>query len=164
MARSPYLDLLSGLHQARARYAIAGGFAAVLHGVPRMTFDIDLVVDPSEENLRVLVQVLRTEGYRPRLPVALDALVDAETRRSWVEERNLIAFSLFHPERPMEEVDVLLVVPIPWTEIASSTVTRELEGVPAVVVGRATLRTMKLATGRAKDEADAELLSDEDEP
>jgi hypothetical protein len=45
VARSPYLDLLWALHESGVRYAIAGGFAAVIHGVPRMTFDIDLVLE-----------------------------------------------------------------------------------------------------------------------
>jgi hypothetical protein len=161
--RSPYLDLLASLHGGGVRYAIAGGLAVVLHGVPRMTFDIDLVLDLAEDNLRRMVTVLRTAGYRPRLPLALDELADESKRREWVEERNMIAFSLVHPERPMEEIDLLLAVPIPWEEIAASTVTRTLEGVPAVVVGRAVLRAMKLATGRAKDRADAELLAGDDD-
>jgi hypothetical protein len=159
--RGPYLDLLASLHRGGVRYAIAGGMAAVLHGVPRMTFDIDLVLDLAEDNVRRIVDVLRSEGYRPRLPVPLEDLTNEAKRRDWIEERNLIAFSLIHPERAMEEVDILLVMPVPWDEIAASTVTRMLEGVPAIVVGRRVLRAMKLATGRAKDRADAELLADD---
>jgi hypothetical protein len=159
----PYLDLLAAFHSSRVRYAIAGGFAAVLHGVPRMTFDIDLVFDPAEDNLRNAVDALRREGYRPRLPIALEDLLDETKRREWTEERNLIAFSLLHPGRPMEEVDILLAVPLPWDEIAASAVTRELEGTPVVVVGRATLRAMKLASGRAKDLADVAMLAGDDD-
>ena len=40
------------------RFAIAGGLAVVLHGVPRMTFDLDIVVDLEVENLLRLVDVL----------------------------------------------------------------------------------------------------------
>lgn len=163
MERSPYLDLLASLHDAEVRYAIAGGVAVVLHGVPRMTFDIDLVIDLADDNVRNAVDVLRREGYRPRLPIALDDLADASKRREWTEERNLIAFSLVHPSRAMEEVDILLVLPLSWEEISTTTVTRTLEGVPVVVVSRRVLRTMKLATGRAKDIADAELLGEDDD-
>ncbi len=163
MARGPYLDLLWGLHEAGVHYAIAGGFAAVLHGVPRMTFDIDIVLDLEEDNLHRAIAVLEREGYRPRLPIPLGDLADDTKRRHWIEERNLIAFSLTHPERPMEEVEILLSMALPWEEIAASTVTRELEGVPAIVVGKRALRAMKLATGRAKDRADAELLGGDDE-
>lgn len=158
-----YHELFETLHDARVAYAIAGGFAAVLHGVPRMTFDLDLVVDPSDANMSVLVEALGKAGYRPRIPVPLAELADASRRKLWIEERNLIAFSLHHPDRPMEEVDIVLVVPVPWSEIAAGALRLELDGVPVSVVGRATLRKLKLATGREKDRVDAELLGDDDE-
>src|SRR5687767_2405487 len=120
MEPAPYLALLTRLEQEGVAYAIAGGFAVVLHGVPRMTFDLDLVGELTDDNLHRLVAVLRSEGYRPRLPIQLDELGQVEKRREWTEHRNLIAFSLFHPQRVMEEVDVLLQVPVPWAEIAAN--------------------------------------------
>ncbi len=76
---------------------------------------------------------------------------------------NLIAFTLMHPKRVMEELDVLLVSPFSWSEIAQSLVWRQIGGVGVPVVGRSLLRRMKLATGREKDRSDAELLGDGDE-
>src|SRR3954471_23837754 len=111
MSSRPYVSILRALGAAGVEFAIAGGFAVVLHGVPRMTFDLDIVVDLSPGNVTRLVGALRGEGFRPRLPLALSELEDSEKRREWTETRNLIAFSLIHPERPMEELDVLLVLP-----------------------------------------------------
>lgn len=158
MSSRPYLSLLRALGDGGVEFAIAGGFAVVLHGVPRMTFDLDIVVDLTPANMSRLVRVLRGEGFRPRLPVALSELEDAEKRRDWTETRNLIAFSLTHPQRPMEELDVLLVSPFPWTEVADSLVWRSIDGVSVPVIGRELLRRMKLATGRERDAMDAELL------
>ncbi len=158
-----YLDLLSKLDGAGVRYAIAGGFAVVLHGVPRMTFDLDLVIDLADDNVDRLVDVLTALGYRPRLPIALAELRDPAKREDWVSKRNVVAFSLHHPVRTMEEIDILLVLPMSWEEIAASTISRELAGVKVVVVGRAVLRAMKLATGREKDRVDAELLEGDDD-
>jgi hypothetical protein len=157
VARGPYLDLLSSLAEAGVRYAVAGGFAAVLHGVPRLTFDLDLVLDLSDDNMAAVVGVLRSCGYRPRLPVPLEALANPETRRGWVEDRNLVAFSLYHPDHPMEEIDLLLVAPA-WEEIAATNVTRQLEDVAVSVLGRKSLQAMKRAAGREKDLIDADLL------
>lgn len=154
----PYQQLFQALNAAEVRYAVAGGLAVVLHGVPRMTFDLDLALDLSEENLRRLVGVLDSEGYRPRLPVPLAELCREELRSSWTTERNLVAFSLFHPARPMEEVDLLLVTDPGWEVIAPSVVLRRLDDLEVPVVGRAVLRAMKLAVGRPKDRADASLL------
>ena len=58
----------------------------------------------------------------------------------------------------MEELDVLLVSPFPWTEVADSLVWRSIDGVSVPLIGRALLRRMKLATGRERDAIDAELL------
>jgi hypothetical protein len=145
------------------RYAVAGGLAVVLHGVPRLTFDLDIVVDDSDPNMAQLVETLQQEGYRPRLPVPLSDLADANIRRSWVNERNLIAFTLNHPTRTMEEVDVVLVMSSPWSEIARTLVERRIDDVRVPVVGREMLRQMKLASGRDKDLVDAELLGSFDE-
>lgn len=40
------------LNAASARYAVIGGFAVNLHGYVRGTMDIDLLIDPSPENVR----------------------------------------------------------------------------------------------------------------
>ena len=58
----------------------------------------------------------------------------------------------------MEELDVLLVSPFPWTEVADSLVWRSVDGVSVPVIGRALLCRMKRATGRERDAMDAELL------
>ncbi len=163
MTQRPYLHLLAALERDRVRYAIGGGIAAVLHGVPRMTFDLDLIVDLADDNMEALVATLGHERYVPRLPVALADLADRDRRREWTEQRNLIAFSLHHPDRLMEEVDIILVPLIPWSEVATSLEHRTLDGTSVTLLGRAILRKMKLATGREKDRVDAELLGDGDD-
>ena len=41
-------DFFSALNVEGVRYIVVGGMAVVLHGHPRMTADIDLIVDLSE--------------------------------------------------------------------------------------------------------------------
>jgi hypothetical protein len=163
MAQRPYLQLMHALEVGGVSYAVAGGLAVVLHGVPRMTFDLDIVVDDDDANMQRLVRVFEQEGFRPRLPVQLNELADRDARRRWVEERNLIAFTVTHPVRIMEEVDVVLAMPVTWSEVEASRVFREIEGIRVPVVGRRLLRRMKLATGREKDRSDAELLGHGDD-
>lgn len=162
MTSRPYVSLFRALATAEVRFAIAGGLAVVLHGVPRMTFDLDIVVDLDVENLLRLVDVLTLQGYVPRLPVELRLLADRDTRDDWVNNRNLIAFTLVHPGRPMEEVDVLLSTGFEWSEFESTLVRLALADCSVPVVGRELLRRMKLASGRDKDIADAELLKQGD--
>ena len=42
---NPFEPVFRALNDAGVRYVIVGGFATVLHGHPRLTADIDLVLD-----------------------------------------------------------------------------------------------------------------------
>jgi hypothetical protein len=55
-------------------YMVVGSFASSLHGVPRTTQDLDIVIDPNEFALRTLVQSLPELEYYVDLNAALDAL------------------------------------------------------------------------------------------
>jgi hypothetical protein len=46
------LGLFAALGQAQARYLVVGGVAVVLHGHPRFTADLDLVVALDPDNVR----------------------------------------------------------------------------------------------------------------
>ncbi len=52
-----------------------------------MTFDLDILVDLAADNMKRLVAVLQQEEFRPRLPVDLHELENAETRQQWIAER-----------------------------------------------------------------------------
>lgn len=52
------LNLCRALEREGARYMLIGGFAVILHGLVRTTKDVDLLVDPSPENLRALKRAL----------------------------------------------------------------------------------------------------------
>ena len=46
-----YLELFSKLEQFKVRYLICGGLAVNIYGIPRMTADIDLLLDFTEKLL-----------------------------------------------------------------------------------------------------------------
>lgn len=54
------------LNSERVAYVVVGGFAAVLHGSPLPTADVDLVPERSVENLDRLAQALRRLGAKLR--------------------------------------------------------------------------------------------------
>ena len=72
------LDCLEGVD-----YIVVGGVAGTLHGTPRLTFDLDIVPEPSERNLQRLATALarldatiREPGHR-RLAVSLQLLKES---------------------------------------------------------------------------------------
>ena len=48
-------DVFSSLQRHKVRYLVIGGIAAVLHGVPRATFDLDLLIDANFDNAKNLL-------------------------------------------------------------------------------------------------------------
>jgi len=40
------------------KYVVIGGIAAVLHGVPRATFDLDILIEATPENTQRLLNAL----------------------------------------------------------------------------------------------------------
>lgn len=52
------LALCRALEREGVRFVLIGGFAVILHGYVRSTKDIDLLVDPSDENIRALKRAM----------------------------------------------------------------------------------------------------------
>ena len=51
------------LDAAGIPFMIVGSYASSFHGEPRMTRDIDLVVDPDEESIKILVDLIDRERF-----------------------------------------------------------------------------------------------------
>jgi len=51
-------DVFSSLQRHKVRYIVIGGIAAVLHGVPRATFDLDILIDAKHDNAKNLLDAL----------------------------------------------------------------------------------------------------------
>lgn len=153
-----YLELFQSLNQAHVRYLVAGGVALNLHGVPRMTADLDLALALDEPNLGAAVTALEGYGMASSLPVAARELVDPEKRRKWLKEKGLIAFPMHHPLRPFQAVDLLVNAPIEFEGAWTRRVVLDVAGTPVPVLGAGDLLALKRAAGRPQDLADADAL------
>lgn len=45
-----YLAIFKKLNEKEIRYIVAGGIAVNLYGIPRMTYDVDLILDLEDKN------------------------------------------------------------------------------------------------------------------
>jgi uncharacterized nucleotidyltransferase DUF6036 len=151
-------DALLLLRDGGVRFVVVGGTAVILHGVPRTTADLDLVVDLEPSNLRLLVSAMKRLGYHPRGPVDPDGLSDAEQRRIWVDEKGMRAFTFVLPGRPLSDIDVLIDSPISFAELASRAERVDAGGLHLLIASAMDLIQMKLAAGRDQDLADVDAL------
>jgi hypothetical protein len=53
-------DVFASFQRHNVRYIVIGGIAAVLYGVPRATFDLDILIDANPDNARKLLDALQT--------------------------------------------------------------------------------------------------------
>lgn len=153
-----YVELFRRLEEGKVRYLVVGGIAVNLHGVSRLTHDVDLMIALDADNLARLVAVAKRYSFKPVIPVAIDDLADAARLRAWIENKHMLAFGL-RPRNPVEPtVDILLKSPVDFEAAYARRVVAEVEGQPIAVAAVADLIVMKTGTGRAKDEDDIAML------
>jgi hypothetical protein len=81
-----YYELFEAIYKAHIRYLVVGGLSVNLHGVPRVTTDVDLIIAMNRENILSLANVLKALDFLPRLPVNPENLSDPDKVKTWVEE------------------------------------------------------------------------------
>jgi hypothetical protein len=87
-------------------YALVGGYAVALHGAPRGTVDIDIVVKHSEDFFKSVERCMKDMGFQPRLPVTAEEIF--HFKEEYITKRNLIAWSFYNPKNPIEVLDVVI--------------------------------------------------------
>jgi hypothetical protein len=66
--------LRAALETARIPYFVSGSFASSAHGIPRSTNDIDIVIAPTSDQLRVLLEQFPASQFAKDEEDAFDAL------------------------------------------------------------------------------------------
>jgi hypothetical protein len=138
-------------------YAVCGGFAVAIHGYPRMTQDVDILV--REESVPDIEAAVRGLGF--------DVVAGKFAFKRGTPEETRFWRVTKHDESDYLVLDAVLVTPA--LENAWETRERILLGEREVsVVSRSGLTLMKQLAGRAKDVADLQMLGilprDETEP
>jgi len=153
-----YRTLFKDMNEAGVDYMLVGGVAVNFYGIPRMTYDLDLMIALNPENILKLLSRLSDWGYKPRAPVNPRDLVDEKKRRTWVREKNMKAFSFYHEKEAIGEIDVLIDLPMPYEELRERAKVFDVEGTRVPVVSGQDLIDLKLRAGRQQDLSDAEHL------
>lgn len=150
--------ILAALEGAGVRYLVVGGVAVVLHGHPRFTADLDLVLDLEPRNVEAALGALAALGFRPRAPVAAASFADPATRSRWASEKHMTVFSLWSPTMPATEVDLFVTPPLPFDEAYARALRAPLPATTVSVVCRDDLIAMKRRAGRPVDLEDVRAL------
>ncbi|MDP1853663.1 MAG: hypothetical protein Q8L26_05650 [Candidatus Omnitrophota bacterium] len=71
-----YEEILRAFQRQKVKYVLVGGIAVNLLGLMRSTADLDILVEMSDDNLRKIVGILTSRGYRVKQPVEPVKLAD----------------------------------------------------------------------------------------
>lgn len=160
--RSPVVSLIEpiirALEDAKVRYVVVGGLATVLHGYPRLTVDIDLIVDLAPEEALKAIDVLTTLGLVPRVPVAASEFADRDKRESWIRDKNMRVFTMLDASNPLRQVDLFVESPIPFDDLWRRAEILPLAGTSVRVASIDDIIVMKRIAARPQDLADIEAL------
>lgn len=149
-----YEQLFKSLHTHNIRYLIVGAVAVNLHGVPRMTADLDVMVDLGEENVHRFIEMIVGLGYRPRVPVQPFDFLDPANRREWRETKSMVVFTWLHRQRPYEEIDVFLDNPIDFDIAFSRKSSLQVQDFTVLLASVPDLIELKRLAGREQDHSD----------
>lgn len=148
-----YEEILSKFQKAKVEYLIAGGIACNLLGGSRNTFDLDILINLTEVNLKKILSILKKEGYQSKLPVNPLSITNSKIRKEWIKYKNLRAFNFYKPDS-QEEVDLLIASPITYEEAKKKRKIIKIYNLKIPVVSIDHLIRMKKAAARPIDELD----------
>ena len=77
-------DLVTALNDGKVPYCLVGGVAVNLHGVPRMTYDVDIAVRLELVALQACEHALTSLGLLPRVPVQLSQFANDSFGKAWL--------------------------------------------------------------------------------
>lgn len=153
-----YENIFRVLNIYNVRYVVVGGVAVVLHGVVRLTMDLDLYVELSEDNLIKFVNALTSLGYGPKVPVNALDFVKASNRKTWKEEKGMKVFSFIHLDKPTELIDVFVDEFMDYGEVDKEKKIMSADGIEIPVVSIKHLKELKRLAGREQDLKDIQAL------
>lgn len=140
-----YREIFASLERNQVKYLIIGGIAAVYHGVPRATFDLDILIEATLENASRLLKALE----EARMGTA--ALISPEE----LLRHEIVVFE------DRVRLDVQTRTPgLSFEEAWKRRIEADFQGVKLYFVSREDLIRSKKASGRPQDLDDIKVLEE----
>lgn len=136
-------EVFASLQAHDVKYVVIGGIAAVLHGVPRATFDLDILIEAAPDNAKRL----------------LDALMDARLATAAMLDQDELLSRRVTVFNDRVRIDVQTATTgIKFEEVWPRCRRVEYAGQTFFILSRDDLIASKRAAGRPKDLEDVRML------
>jgi len=141
-----FQDVFKSLNDHDVKYVIIGGLAAILYGVPRVTFDLDILIEATRDNADRLLCAFLEAGMGSAALTSSDELLAHEI--TIFRDRVRIDVQTFTPGLSFETA---------WKNRNPIS----YQGQPIIVVSKQDLIAAKKGAGRRIDLEDVMLLESE---
>ena len=144
-----FLDVLDALVECGADFVVVGAHALAVHGIPRATGDIDILVRPCMDNAGRVLAAIRVFGA----PVEAHGVAEVDfASPGYVYQIGL----------PPRRIDILTEISgLSFDEVWDTKVRVQVGEIDVFFIGREAMLKNKRASGRAKDLADVLALEDD---
>ncbi|MEP7273663.1 MAG: DUF6036 family nucleotidyltransferase [Acidobacteriota bacterium] len=137
-------DVFASFQKHEVRYIVIGGIAAVLHGVPRATFDLDILIEASNDNASRLLAALMEANLGSAALITAEELLANE-------------ITVF---KDRVRIDVQTSTPgLIFDDGWKNRITMSFEGQEFYVASKSDLISSKRAAGREQDLEDVRMLT-----
>lgn len=144
MLNPDFREFIQLLNANGVRYLVVGGYAVAFHGHPRYTKDIDIWIDPSEENATRTIKVLQEFGFG-----SLDL-----GEKDFLKPDQIIQLGY-----PPGRIDLITsCTGVEFGQCFACRATADIEGTQVNFIDAESLKKNKRASGRPQDLADLDHL------
>ena len=91
-------------------------------------------------------------------PVDPMQLADEKARKTWIKEKHMKVFSLYHKHNNFKVVDIIISTPVSYEEVKSNRTSVDVEDIKIHLIGLDDLIKMKKVAGRKQDISDIEAI------
>lgn len=144
MSNLYYEDEIKALNDSKIDYLIIGGIAVNLYGLFRMTQDLDVMINISEETLEQFKKLMENIGYETRVPIE--------------KQKNVVAIAFINKKEEYKRIDVFIKNPIDFKKAFKRRKIMKLGKTKASCVSLDDLFKLKEMAGRDRDLIDVGYL------
>ncbi|HWA06333.1 MAG TPA: hypothetical protein VG961_07275 [Ignavibacteria bacterium] len=139
----------------KVEFVVCGGVACFLHGVDRATFDLDISISISSDNINKVIYTAKLLGLKPRIPEPIENLLDQVKRELWIKDKGALVYTLIVPDSIIQ-LDIFLTYPKSYEELQQNAVIMNIKGIDVAVSSREDLiyAKSKVQPSRKKDQDD----------
>jgi hypothetical protein len=149
---SHLIEILCVLADKGVQFVVAGGAAVLLHGIKRMTLDLDIAVSLDQTNLRRFIAVLSQLKFIPRAPVPPETILHRERVEMLIREKNALVFTFWCPGEPYKQIDMFLTHENSFDGLVSDARMLTVRGRTVLVASRQKLIEMKSRVEPIRDQ------------